>query len=86
MPKVSEFFGIVIYLYFDEHPPPHFHARYAGEDVVFHIETLDVLHGHPSPRMRRLVVEWGLERKESLRRAWEQARSGVDIDPIPPLE
>jgi hypothetical protein len=29
LPKISEFFGIAIYLYFDDHPPPHFHAQYA---------------------------------------------------------
>lgn len=28
MPRISEFFGIVISLYWAEHPPPHFHAPY----------------------------------------------------------
>ena len=41
MPRVSEFFGIVIYMYwFDQqrHHAPHLHARVAGEEAVF---TLD---------------------------------------------
>jgi hypothetical protein len=29
LPKISEFFGIDIYMYFEDHPPPHFHAQYA---------------------------------------------------------
>lgn len=31
MPRISPFFGIVIEMYFGDHPPPHFHARYSGE-------------------------------------------------------
>jgi len=28
MPELSRFLGIVIYMYFNEHNPPHFHAEY----------------------------------------------------------
>lgn len=28
MPEISRFFGIVIAMYYNEHNPPHFHARY----------------------------------------------------------
>jgi len=34
MPTISEFFGIVILMFFDDHAPPHFHARYGGDEVV----------------------------------------------------
>lgn len=30
IPRISIFFGIVIYMYYDEHAPPHFHAMYEG--------------------------------------------------------
>ncbi len=33
MPEISRFFGIVIAMYYRDHQPPHFHARYGG-DVV----------------------------------------------------
>jgi hypothetical protein len=35
MPRISEFFGILIYMYwFDnqQHKLPHLHARYAGQE------------------------------------------------------
>lgn len=38
MPKVSEFFGIVILMYYREHPPADFHAVYQGEEAVISIE------------------------------------------------
>jgi hypothetical protein len=28
MPTISIFYGIVIQMFFDDHNPPHFHARY----------------------------------------------------------
>src|SRR3954447_25448057 len=31
VPRISEFYGIVIEMYYADHPPPHFHARY-GDD------------------------------------------------------
>ena len=33
MPCVCRFFGIVIYIYCDDHAPPHFHARYSGTEA-----------------------------------------------------
>jgi len=30
MPQICSFFGIKIYIFYDEHPKPHFHAKYEG--------------------------------------------------------
>ncbi|MFM9957500.1 MAG: DUF4160 domain-containing protein [Phycisphaerales bacterium] len=49
MPKVSEFYGIAIYFYYREHPPPHFHARYQGDDAVFEIGSLAMTEGRAKP-------------------------------------
>jgi Domain of unknown function (DUF4160) len=43
MPRVSLFYGISIYFYDNDHAPPHFHARYAGDEALFSIETLQIL-------------------------------------------
>ena len=52
VPKISEFFGIAIYMYYDDHAPPHFHARYGGRDAAFDIETNGVLFGDAGVRAR----------------------------------
>lgn len=39
MPIISRFFGIVIYMLWREHRPPHFHAKYGDEEVIVEIET-----------------------------------------------
>ncbi len=31
VPQTSQFFGIVVAMYHDDHPPPHFHVRYGAD-------------------------------------------------------
>lgn len=45
MPTISQFFGIVIRMYFDDHPPPHFHVHYGEHDAVIDIDTLTQREG-----------------------------------------
>ncbi len=52
MPRICEFFGIAIYIYFNDHNPPHFHAEYAGHEAKFSISTLEMLRGQLPPRAR----------------------------------
>jgi hypothetical protein len=85
MPKISEFFGIRIYLYRDDHHPAHFHAKYAGEDAQINIENLTVMRGRLSPRAMGLVIEWAALHQKELRTAWNQALTQKKISKIEPL-
>lgn len=38
MPEVSRFYGIVIRMYFGDHPPAHFHAEYGEFEALVTIE------------------------------------------------
>lgn len=42
MPTISEFFGIVVQMFWREHAPPHFHALYAEHEALIDIRTLEV--------------------------------------------
>ncbi len=65
MPRVCEFYGIVIYIYYDDHPDAHFHAIYGSFEVEVRIEDLSVMAGRLPPRAMGLVVEWASARKEA---------------------
>ena len=56
MPRISEFYGIVIYMYHDDHNPPHFHAEYAGQDVEVRISD-GKIDGEFPVRASRFVRE-----------------------------
>ena len=58
MPSVSRFLGMVIYFYYNDHNPPHFHVIYAGIEAEISIEHLAQLKGKIPPRVLGLVAEW----------------------------
>lgn len=86
MPEISRFFGIVVAVFYDDHNPPHFHARYAGQKVAIEIQTLQILDGEISPRALGLVMEWAALHKEELMQDWELAKSNQPPKKIPPLK
>jgi len=58
VPEVSRFFGIVVAMYYDDHPPPHFHVRYGEYRAILELDGLVVLGGALPPRALGLVAEW----------------------------
>jgi hypothetical protein len=76
MPTVAVVNGVRIEFYFDEHPPPHFHARYAEFVAQIEIESLEVIKGSlPTPQWQD-VREWAATRQGQLRAAWEACAGG----------
>lgn len=53
-------------MYFRDHPPPHFHAQYAGHAAEIAIDTLAVIDGWLPPRALRLTLEWAGEHQREL--------------------
>ena len=86
MPQISQFFGIVIYMYFNEHLPSHFHAEYGEAEAVYRIDTLDVIRGKLPRRAHALVVEWATLHRTELRADWDRARQAVPLLEIEPLD
>jgi len=86
MPEVSRFFGIIISIFYDEHNPPHFHARYGKSKVAIDIRTLKVLEGKISPRALRMVKEWASQHQKELLHDWELAQESKPPEKIAPLD
>ena len=66
MPEISRFFGIIIAMFYNEHNPPHFHARYGEHKVEVDIQTLSVLAGKFPPRALGLVIDWASRHQDEL--------------------
>ena len=86
MPEISRFFGIIIAMFFDDHNPPHFHARYGNDDAVIKITDLTVLEGYLQPRALGLVMEWAAIHKDELLNDWELAKDKKPLFPVEPLK
>jgi len=84
MPTVSRFYGIVVYMNYNEHAPAHFHARYQGQEVSVDIES-GVVEGRMPRRALKLILEWYELHAEELMQDWELAQARRTLQPIPPL-
>ena len=84
MPEISRFYGIVIFMNYKDHLPPHFHARYQGQEVTIEIQT-GIVKGRMSRRALRMLFEWSERYREALMENWERARARQPLEKIPPL-
>ncbi len=86
MPELTRFFGIIIAMYYNDHSPPHFHAKYGADQAVIRIDTGEVIEGNLSARALRLVEEWRLLHEDELANDWDLAQDRLPLIKIEPLE
>ena len=85
MPTISAFYGILIRMYFDDHPPPHFHARYGEHKARFAIATGELLDGDLPARAERLVREWASLHRSELEENFRRCERRVPLTQVEPL-
>jgi hypothetical protein len=81
MPEISRFLGIVIFMRFSEHNPPHIHVRYNEFKATMGIRDLGLMGGKLPPRVCGLVTEWVELHREELLGIWDSG----EFNRIPPL-
>ena len=86
MPRISEFYGIVIAMFYNDHEPAHFHAVYGEFRALVDIDTAQLLQGELTPRARGLVREWAELHRAELLENWERARRHERLNRIAPLD
>ena len=72
-------------MYFNDHAPPHFHARYGEFEATIDIDTLSVLEGELPGRALALIEEWGIIHREELAKNWQLCREKAQPGRIEPL-
>ncbi len=72
-------------MYFDDHPPPHLHARAAEHDAKVRIDTLEVIDSTLRRRELRLVLAWAEMHAGELDSNWRRAHEGATLQAIEPL-
>lgn len=82
MPEIARFYGIVIKVFFGDHPPPHFHAIYGEYNALFSIDSLEVIEGDLPSRAQKLVLEWATLYQQDLLQIWNTQ----EFRKLPPLK
>ncbi len=85
MPEISRFLGIVIYMLYDVHRPPHFHAEYGEYKISVEVNT-GVVEGRFPRRALNAVMEWHELYRDQLLADWQLAEQHQPLRRIPPLE
>lgn len=85
MPLISEFFGIKIYMYWDDHFPEHFHAEYGKFKALISIRDAVVIKGALPVKQLKLVLAWCEIHQEELSKNWTSAQKKGDISKVEPL-
>lgn len=85
MPRLAAFYGIVIWMYRPDHPPPHFHAQYGEHVAQIELVTLRVINGSLPSRALRLVREWARLHEPELAENWKLAQALEPLLAIEPL-
>jgi len=85
MPELSRFFGIAIFINFNEHNPPHFHAKYGDFKIIVQIKTGIVEGKFPNKELKK-VLEWYEIHKDELLQNWNSIIETGEFTKIEPLK
>jgi len=85
IPVISQFYGVLIAIYYDDHQPPYFHARYGSFSAKFEIRSGALIIGDIPPRARAFVEEWRAQHVDELMANWELAEQQQPLRQIEPL-
>lgn len=82
MPTVAYFYGIAIAMFYDDHNPPHFHAKYGRAKALVRITDGEIIAGVLPPTARRMVRKWALARRADLEENWRRAMEHKELERI----
>lgn len=88
MPIISQFYGILIYLYRElngQHKKPHVHAQYGEYEMSISFDG-DIIAGNFPNKQRKLVEAWVALHEDELKAAWKAYNESGEVIKIKGLE
>ena len=82
MPEISRFYGLIIYMFFNDHNPPHFKVKYGDFEANILISNGTILNGDLPISKLKLVTAWAEIHKEQLQKMWDSK----EFQKIQPLQ
>ena len=85
MPTISAFYGILIQMFWNDHAPPHFHARYGEYNGIIDINSLKIIEGDLPKRALNLIIDWAKLHQLELSTDWDLCTKKQMPNKIEPL-
>jgi hypothetical protein len=86
VPRISAFYGIAIYMYWQDHEPAHFHAIYSGQEAQVRVSDGEIIAGSLPRTAQRMVREWSQLRRDDLDTDWQRAQQRDTLLPVDGLD
>jgi hypothetical protein len=86
MPIISQFYGIKISMFYNEHGEPHYHVYYGEYNAKISIAKNKVIAGSLPKRALKLTLEWAEKHVEELGENWKRSKKHKVLNFIEPLE
>ena len=83
MPEIARLFGIVVKMYYRDHPPSHFHAFHGEDEVVVDLHGVVLARSFP-PGSLMLLRNWARVHQAELLENWNRARANRPMKRIEP--
>jgi len=84
MPEICRFYGLIIFMNYNDHNPPHFHVWYGDYKAIVTIEK-GIVEGKMPKRALKMIFDWLEQHKTELMHDWELARKHEPLKKIEPL-
>ena len=85
MPTICMFRGIKVFMNWNDHRPPHFHATYGGDEVLVSINDLEVLEGSFPSKQLKMLLGWAAFHQDELFENWALAERKQELFEIEPM-
>lgn len=72
MASIHRLSNAKLYVYADDHPPPHFHVRGPDSNAQIRIDDLQVMRGDIHPSDYAEALEWVEANKDLVVRKWRE--------------
>ncbi len=82
MPIISIFFGIIVRMWHDDHPPPHIHVEYQGFEALVDVQTGKIREGRLPHKAAAIVEEWCIRHRVELLANWEHGEKYEPMERI----
>ena len=86
MPRISAFYGIIVWMYWKDHNPPHIHATYGEFEILINITDFSIYAGYLPSRALGLLMEWTSIHHEELIENWELMMQSLPLKSVEPLQ
>jgi len=76
MPLIADYLGLVFYIYFADHPPPHVHVHYGSHKLTIDLQKAELLVGYLPAKKRKQALKLVSKYQAELLEKWNEAQNG----------